>query len=297
MRRASAARHSQLLRGQAGLGAVLDLDLRTPLTSADVREIEHACASAGGILVFPDQSASFTCHDHMRFASCFGEMDAHAVARGLPEAPLVLEIVREEGAHVVFGEDWHSDNSFLSETASYSFLRGTACMPRLGANDTLFSSTEDAFDALSSTMQRLLMDLSAYHSANKAYNQDSATNSFAAMSATKTMQLSDKHMPDDVLQPMVTVHPNTGRKSLFVSPTFTTRIDGMRPEESNAILQFVYEHLRKPEFHTRVSWQPHQMTMWDNRSLVHKGIADEVHERRVVQRVSVRGGKPLAAKA
>ena len=98
-----------------------------------------------------------TIHDHVRFASRMAEhygtvMEPHAVTKGHPDAPEVLEIVREATAGVVFGENWHSDHSFHTQSASYSILRG-AVVPRFGVNDTLFSSVEDAYDALSSTMQ------------------------------------------------------------------------------------------------------------------------------------------------
>ena len=85
----------------------------------------------------------------------------------------------------------------------------------------------------------------------------------------------------------------TGRKGIFVSPTFTTHIDGMRPDESAAILRFLCNHIARPEFCTRVSWQPNQVIMWDNRSLSHKGMADELTQKRVVHRVSIRGSSPM----
>merc|ERR1719240_1482897 len=133
-----------------------------------------------------------TIHDHVRFAQSLADKDntvlePHHVSKGHPDAPLVLEIVREATAHVVFGENWHSDNSFAAESASYSILRGTE-VPKLGTNDTLFASCEDAYDALSPTMQNLLLDLNAYHSANRAYGVGHDGNSRAAMENTKTME-------------------------------------------------------------------------------------------------------------
>jgi len=95
-----------------------------------------------------------------------------------------------------------------------------------------------------------------------------------------------------VLHPLVVVHPTSGRKTLFGSPTFSTRIDGMHEEESKAILKFVYDWIARPEFCTRVSWRPNQVIMWDNRLLSHKGLADDVSERRVMHRVSLRGSRP-----
>jgi len=89
------------------------------------------------------------------------------------------------------------------------------------------------------------------------------------------------------------VHPRTGRKCIYVSPTFTTHVDGMHAEESASLLRFLYHWIARPEFCTRVSWLPNQVVMWDNRCLSHKGLADDVGERRVVQRVSIRGTSPM----
>ena len=177
-----------------GLGVELpNVDLTQDFSPEDVETLEWASAAAGGIVVLTNQKPDMTIHDHVRFARAVAkhndtDIEPHAVTKGHPDAPEVLEIVREASARVVFGENWHSDNSFHDRTASYSILRGTV-VPRLGVNDTLFSSTEDAFDALSPTMQNLLLDLNAYHSANKAYGQGHPGNSRAAMENTVSRYL------------------------------------------------------------------------------------------------------------
>ena len=265
----------------------------------EIEALKQASDEAGGILVFTNQRPEMTYHDQIRFVQAVADHDntviePHAVSAGLPDAPQLLEIVREAGANVVFGENWHSDNSFHDETASYSILRG-AEVPRLGVNDTLFSSVEDAWDALPQKKQDMLIDLRVYHSANRAYGGGHSGNSRAAMEKTSSMRFRD-HMPileRDVLQPLVTMHPRTRRLGLYASPTFTTHVDGVSAEESKDILNFVYQWFARPEFCTRVSWHPNQVVMWDNRSLSHKGVADDVRERRVVQRVTVRGSAPM----
>ena len=183
-----------------------NVDLTENFTDEDLETLQQASDDAGGILVFTNQKESMTVHDHVRFARRLAEynrteIEPHAVAAGLPEAPEILEIVREATAEVVFGENWHSDNSFMARTCSYSILRGTE-VPRLGVNDTLFSSAEDAYDALSPTMQNLLLDLNAYHSANKAYGAGHPGNSRAAMEGTLSMKLADEApiLENDVLQ-------------------------------------------------------------------------------------------------
>lgn len=283
-----------------GLGVVVpNVDMTSELSKDEIEAIEQASAEACGILVFPNQSPSLSMKQQVDFAAQFGPIEPHPVAAAHPEHGDVLEIVREAGARVVFGENWHSDFSFMTYPCSFSFLRATDCMPPRGVNDTLFSNTEAAFDALSPSMQQLLQGLSAYHSANKAYHVDSKTNSTAAMAATGSMRMLEEGdeklriMDNDVLHPLVVVHPLTGRRSVYASPTFTTHIDGMHQDESSALLDFLYRWIAKPQFCNRISWSPHQVTMWDNRSLLHRGLADDVGERRVVHRVSVRGNAPF----
>eukprot|EP00967_Tisochrysis_lutea_P141934 scaffold261439_cov27-Tisochrysis_lutea.AAC.4 len=205
-----------------GLGAVLpNVDLTEDFSEEDMEVIRQASHEAGGILVFPNQNKLDT-PKQIQFARKFGIIEPHAVANStVSNCPECLEIIREPQANVVFGENWHSDNSFMEQTCSYSILRGTDVMPKRGSNDTLFSSTEAAFDALSPTMQNLLYGLKAYHSAGKAYGVKTgrATNTRAAMEATGKMRFND-HAPilkKDFLHPVITVHPDTGRKSIFVS--------------------------------------------------------------------------------
>ena len=254
-----------------------------------------------GVLAFPNQGPELTVDDHVAFTKLFGEAEVHAVAQGMPEHPEVLEIVREKSAKVIFGEELHSDHSFQTRSfpAAYSFLRVTDETPPFGTNNTIFYNTMMAYEALSPSFQRLISGLKVYHSAGKAYNLGSETNSLAAMQQTSSMELNNKPMMDDVLQPLVTVHPDTGKPCLFCSPTFTGTSDGspalcgpdgvrMSHEETDAILGYLYEHMTKKEFRSTVPWVPHQVTMWDNRQLIHKGEVDYTDCRRVVQRVSVR---------
>ena len=128
------------------------VDLTDDFDYDDIEALKQACDEAGGIVVFTNQKPEMTVHDHVRFARSVADHDntclePHGVAAGHKDAPEMLEIVREANAGVVFGENWHSDFSFHDESASYSILRG-AEVPRLGVNDTLFSSVEDAWDAL-----------------------------------------------------------------------------------------------------------------------------------------------------
>ena len=88
-------------------------------------------------------------------------------------------------------------------------------------------------------------------------------------------------------------HPETGRKALFVNSTFTLRIRGLRPAESNALLGFLYEHMVRPEFTCRFHWEKNSLAIWDNRCTQHRVVADNLTAHRRMERVTVDGDRPV----
>jgi len=95
------------------------------------------------------------------------------------------------------------------------------------------------------------------------------------------------------IHPVVRVHPETGRKGLFVNPKFTIRVKDMPETQSDALLRLLYEHMTNPSFVVRYHWKPATLAFWDNRSTMHFGIYDYGGERRVMHRVTLRGDRPV----
>ena len=56
--------------------------------------------------------------------------------------------------------------------------------------------------------------------------------------------------------PLVTVHPETGERVLYVSPDFVKGIVGLTPSESQSILEMLWEHAVQTEFTNRFKWEP-----------------------------------------
>ncbi len=69
--------------------------------------------------------------------------------------------------------------------------------------------------------------------------------------------------------PVIRTHPETGRQAIYVNSAFTTRIEGLEPAESQAILQFLFKHVENPDFQTRFRWEQNDVAMWDNRCAQH----------------------------
>jgi taurine dioxygenase len=94
------------------------------------------------------------------------------------------------------------------------------------------------------------------------------------------------------VHPVVRTHPVSGRKSLFVNEMFTTKIEGLSRDESDAVLAFLFKHVQRPEFQCRFRWEPRSIAFWDNRCTQHMAIWDYWPETRSGYRVTVKGEKP-----
>jgi taurine dioxygenase len=94
----------------------------------------------------------------------------------------------------------------------------------------------------------------------------------------------------------VRVHPESGRKGLFVNEGFTTRIVELSAAESDAVLRLLFKHVAKPEFTVRWKWKEGDVAFWDNRLTQHYALADYLPHRRVMHRATVLGDKPAGPK-
>ena len=93
--------------------------------------------------------------------------------------------------------------------------------------------------------------------------------------------------------PVVRTHPVSGRKCIYVNRIFTTRIVGLEPEESDALLEKLYRQATLPEVQVRFRWEPGSIAFWDNRSTQHYAVADYGDAHRLMERITVAGDRPF----
>ena len=96
-----------------------------------------------------------------------------------------------------------------------------------------------------------------------------------------------------VTHPVIRTHPVSGRKGIYVNESFTTRILGLTPKESDTLLRFLFEHVAKPEFTVRWRWKQGDVAFWDNRLTQHYALADYLPQRRVMHRATILGDRPI----
>jgi len=266
------------------LGAeVHGLDLATTLDDATVAAL-RAAFNEHQVLFFRDQQ--LTPEEQIRFGRRFGQLGTHPYVESSSEHPEVIDIVTEPTDRVNFGGGWHTDVTFLPEPDLGSILYAVE-LPPVGG-DTLFASQLAAYDALSDTMKDLLDGLVGIHSAGPQYGGTGYSRQNRSMSTKGETDAASSR----VEHPVVRTHPETGRRGLYVNPAFTVGIKGMHPQESKALLGFLYKHATAEPMTCRFRWRPGSVAMWDNRSVQHYALHDYRGHRRRMRRITICGDRP-----
>ena len=261
------------------LGAEISgVDLARALADETIVEIRRALVQHQ-VIFFRDQA--LTPAQQVAFGRRFGPLNIHPYVAGMADHPAVMEVIKEPEDRINFGGGWHSDMSFLERPAIGSILYAVET-PEVGG-DTLFASQAAAYDALSSGLKATLEGLNAVHSASREY---SATGHSAQKRQSMAIAEADG-LVGEYVHPMVLVHPETGRKALYVNPAFTLKIEGWKTSESKALLDYLFQHCRYEGFTCRFSWAPGSVAFWDNRSVWHFALNDYHGQRRHMRRVTV----------
>lgn len=220
---------------------------------------------------------------HKAFARRFGELFVHPNYQLGQEDKETVYLLREPGDTSAAGEYWHADTTMI-QTPPMGALLYAMETPAWGG-DTLFSNQYLAYESLSDGMKEMLGGLKAVH------NDFRVAGPKAGVNAKRSSKVREDAawQPTINVHPIVATHPETGRKSLFVNAIYVTHIDGMTEEESAPILNFLYEHIVRPEFTCRFRWQPGSMAFWDNRCLLHLALHDNNRERRHMRRLQIAG--------
>jgi taurine dioxygenase len=285
--------------------STLEIEPATPLIGAEVRGIDiaqelsaetvaqlRAALLTHKVLFFRDQPIS--AEQQVRFSRYFGPVTpAHPITNGLRELPelKVNNLQESKLEYAVRGitvdnplyvprqrrtlTGWHIDITFVANPAAISLLRGIE-VPAFGG-DTLFANLEALYESLSPALRSFLDTLQAIH----------------VRADRNPAQRFDGREPGPFasLHPLVTIHPETGKKILFLSG-FIQAIHGLRPTESDALLELLNDELSgRAELHFRYRWTPDSIVVWDNRAVTHAGPVDAAHieGNRIVHRTTVGG--------
>ena len=225
-----------------------------------------------------DQDISST--EHVEFARRFGELEVHPFLLGSEEHP---ELVRfEKGVEASgFENGWHHDVTWRATPSMGAILRSIQ-VPATGG-DTAFSDMAAAYDGLDDEMKERLDGLQAAHDYTLAFG--------SFVDDSKKAEMREQYPV--VHHPIVRTHPETGRKLLFVNAYFTSHVVDMGENEGNRLLRYLISRASIMEYQYRVSWEPNQVTLWDNRIVQHYALSDYYPDVRIMERASIVGDRPV----
>jgi taurine dioxygenase len=264
------------------LGAeILNIDLARDVGEETVGAIRRAWLEHL-VVFFRDQTLAP--EQFLHLARRFGEVIEYPFVKGIDGFPEITPVIKLETEKVNFGGLWHSDTAYLEKPPMATMLIARE-VPRFGG-DTLFANMYLAYETLSEGMRRMLHGLVAVNSSAKA-----------DVTRTREDRVRDGAKQDAKQQymaehPVVRTHPETGRKALYVNFGHTVRFKDMTEEESAPILQYLFQHMTRPEFTCRFRWQVGSIALWDNRCTQHNPINDYHGFRRVMHRVTLAGDRP-----
>ena len=259
---------------------VRGVDLSEPLTDAIRDEIRHALLE-WKVLFFRGQH--LTSAEQLVFARAFGELEHHPF---LPPGD-TSEVVRfEKGDDLanplgVGSENgWHTDVTWRVAPAMGAVLRAIE-VPEQGG-DTLWADMACAYDNLPPDLRDRIDGMHALHSFVHVFGY--------GMSDEKRASMLEEYPP--VEHPVVRTHPETGRKTLYVNSFFTERIVGCDDDESEWLIDRLAQQAMHPEWQVRLRWEPDTVAFWDNRATQHYASSDYFPDRRVMERVAIKGDRP-----
>jgi taurine dioxygenase len=277
-----ADRSLQIHRIAGALGAeITGIDLSENLDAGTIAAIRRAWLDC---LVIFFRGQELPPERFLVFARHFGEIVEYPFLNGLDGFPEITPVIKLEHEHVNFGGLWHSDTAYLKDPPIGTMLVAREVPPFGG--DTLFANMYLAYETLSAGMQRLLDGLVAVNSSAKA-----------DVTKTREDRLHDGARPDAKREylaehPVVRIHPETGRKALYINSGHTVRFKDMPEAESAPLLEYLFAHQQRPEFTCRFCWEVGSLAFWDNRCAQHNPINDYHGFRRVMHRVTLAGDRP-----
>ena len=258
------------------IGATIsEISLNKDLNSETIEQIYSALIKHQ-VIFFRGQDISP--ENHLKLSESLGEIDP-----GHPVYPHVsgyqsIVLLKNDVNNRPDTNDWHKDLTFKSNPPFASILHGVK-VPKVGG-DTLWASMSAAYDALPNGWKEQLEGLEAIH------DMGTFRNDFYKEGGIDSVNSALKKVGSAVHK-IIETHPISGLKYLNVNQSFTRNIINESQGPSDHILQFLYQHISKPEFQVRFHWEHNSIAIWDNRITQHYAVCDYLPELRHMQRVTV----------
>lgn len=254
------------------------------LDDAELKALQQAVYTHGVAVL---RSQSFSPEEHIAFAKRWGGIDINNYFPLEDEYPEIAIVRKKADQQTNIGGAWHTDHSYDQIPAMGSILVARVLPPSGG--DTLFAHMGAAYDALPDDLKQQVEGLRAYHTADHVYAPDGAY-----AQTDMGSELRGQELKTGATHPVVIRHPQTGRRLLYVNPSFTIHFEGQTRAESLPLLLRLYAAAMDEANQCRVVWEPGTVAIWDNRATWHNALNDYPGYAREMHRITL-SGEALAA--
>ena len=264
-----------------GTGAeVRGVDLKGAMSAEDRARL-NADFARHHVLVIRDQALDTD--EFARAAEVFGEiMPHHRMSGNTVENPRVYEVRNTEiapGKYLIQGESFHTDHSNDPIPPKATTLHPVSLPSRGG--DTQFVNMHLAYDDLPESMKQRIEGLKAVHVYLSKYSP---------RQLKKLDEESLRKLPPPAVHPLVRVHPENGRRFLYLNPVRMEAILGMEDDAAQALIAELMAHATRRKYEYRHRWLYGDMVIWDNRSVMHQANGDyDMREVRRLHRIMLKG--------
>jgi taurine dioxygenase len=281
---------------EAVLGAtVRGIDLAQEMEPPAFARILHALGHYG-VLRFPDQVLDVG--DVQRFSELFGEIQGSISRKPDPDKIAhpnvgILSNLRQDGKYIGSpdaGQDWHTDMSYRDVMGFVNVLYGIRIPRRNGKplGGTEFANMHAVYEALPNDIKTRLDGMTATHDFEKFWENMRQNHASTRPALTEEQ----RKLRPPVVHPLFLPHPITGRKVLYANPGYATRINELPRDESDSMLQYLFEFQLQPRFRWTHDWTENDLLIWDHLGTIHRAIADYgPDEIRLVRRCQVMATK------
>jgi len=266
------------------IGAVLHgVDLSVPLPRRDV-DLLRGLVAEHQVVFARDQHLNE--EQHRDLATQFGALSIHPVSQ-LTGSGGGISVIDDTAERPPAGFDWHTDLSWTVAPPDLGFLFAVAIPPHGG--DTLWASGRAIYERLDPARRCLYRSFRVVHvpddtlldTVRRHHGEDIVRRLIAA------------HPP--IEQPLVRLHPLTGRPALWLSPLYAVKVVGLDDADSRRVLRFLHRRISDPEVQVRWRWAAGDVAIWDETSTCHRALTDHAPQRRTMRRCTTTGSRPIAA--
>lgn len=256
---------------------VLGIDLREPVSDAVFEQILQTWYD-NCVILFRGQDLSED--QQWEFGTRFGPLSGGHIKELEAGRSGVVYIsnIREDGklkGILPDGEmQFHSDQCYR-ELPSQGTMLHAIKIPKEGGN-TLFANCYAAYETLPEDLKKRIDGLKALNIYD--YN----------LNPTQRTKDESSSAPSWV-HPVVRTHSVTGRKALYVNRLMTARIEGLPDDESEELLNTLFDHIEQRKFIYEHVWKSGDVLLWDNRCVLHARTTFDPSETRLLRRITLKG--------